>query len=107
MLSKLEIICNTPFIFTYLLKKCLPLVDNVWVFMTIDIHSLFSLLAFIAKSELEPLHCSWLRDHGLDLKHREYDMIYMMAQCPWGYTAERLSHKVNVHIIQDCLIVEE
>jgi hypothetical protein len=75
--------------------------------MSINIDALFCLLAFISKPQLEPSPGSQLRDHRLDAKCREYDLIHMMAQRPRGHETKGLRCKINVHIIQDCLIVKE
>ena len=75
--------------------------------MTINVYSFCGLLAFTAKSKFEPSPGRWLRDCGPDLKGREYDLINMFAQCLQGHSAKGLSHEINAHIVQDCLIVEE
>ena len=75
--------------------------------MTINIYSFFCLLTFIAKSKLKPSHSRSLTDRGLDLECQEYDLIYMMAQYLWGHSAKGLSREIDVHVIQDCLIVKE
>jgi hypothetical protein len=102
-----EIICDILLISAYLRYEHLLLFDHIWAFISINIDALFCLLAFISKPQLEPLPGSQLRDCGLDAKCREYDLIHMIAQCLWGYRTKGLRYKINMHIIQDCLIIKE
>jgi len=67
----LEIVCNIPFIFINLFNESLPLLDYIWMFVSINIDLLFGFLTLIAKSELELLLGSRFRDCGLDPKYRE------------------------------------
>ena len=56
--------------------------------MSVNIYPFFCFFALISESELEPMPCGNLRDSAFDLKCRK-------------------DHCINVHVMQDCLIVKE
>ena len=67
----LEIVCDIPFIFINLFNESLPLLDYIWMFVSINIDPLFGFLTLVAKSELEPSLGSRFRHCGLNPKRRE------------------------------------
>ncbi len=75
--------------------------------MSINIYSVFGLFALISKSELEPVLGSRFNDRALHPQCREYDFVYMLAQCLGCDSAQVLSSKINVYVMQDWFIVEE
>jgi hypothetical protein len=69
--------------------------------MSINVYSTPCLFALISKSELEPALGSWFADCALHTQCREYDIIHMSAQRPGCDSAQDLSGKINVYIVQD------